>query len=231
MDEARFGLKVTHRRLWCPFGSRPPWIHEHQYQWFWLYAAVEPVSGTCVVLFLPHVDGACFERFLEEVRKHTGSDTIGLVLDNSGSHTSGKVRWPEGIAKIPLPPYSPELNPAERWFEALRRVFANAVFDTLDDLEAALTEALLADPRQAPALSRLSMVVLRRNRPQQHSAASMKVVEIILNDDDINLSKQYHTPLGRREKNLTPTTCHNAAPAARLGRDAGPSGHFHDARD
>ena len=91
MDEARFGLKVTHRRLWCPFGSRPPWPHEHQYQWFWLYAAVEPVSGTCVVLFLPHVDGICFQRFLEEVRQHTGSDTVGLVLDNSGSHTSGKV--------------------------------------------------------------------------------------------------------------------------------------------
>jgi hypothetical protein len=32
MDEARFGLKAAHRRLWCPFGSRPPWIHEHQYQ-------------------------------------------------------------------------------------------------------------------------------------------------------------------------------------------------------
>ena len=108
MDEARFGLKVTHRRLWCPFGSRPPWLHDHQYHWFWLYAAVEPVSGTCVVLFLPHVDGLCFERFLEELRKHTGADPIGLVLDNSGSHTSGKVRWPEGIAKIPLPPYSPQ---------------------------------------------------------------------------------------------------------------------------
>ena len=48
MDEARFGLKVTHRRLWCPFGSRPPWPHEHQYHWFWLYAAVEPVSGDLV---------------------------------------------------------------------------------------------------------------------------------------------------------------------------------------
>jgi len=142
MDEARFGLKATHRRQWCPSGSRPPWVHDHQYHWFWLYAAVEPVSGTCFVLFLPHVDGACFERFLEELRRHTGTDRIGLVLDNSGSHTSGKVRWPDGIEKIALPPYSPELNPAERWFEALRRVFANAVFDTLEDLETALTEAL-----------------------------------------------------------------------------------------
>ena len=41
-----------------------------------------------------------------------------------------------------MPPYSPELNPAERWFEALRRIFANTIFDTLEDLEAALTEAL-----------------------------------------------------------------------------------------
>src|SRR4051812_23686771 len=105
MDEARFGLKVTHRRLWCPFGSRPPWIHEHQYHWFWLYAAVEPVSGACVVLFLPHVDGHCFERFLEEVRKHTGSDKIGLVLDNSGSHTSGKVRW--ALRRSPCHPTAP----------------------------------------------------------------------------------------------------------------------------
>jgi hypothetical protein len=63
-------------------------------------------------------------------------------LDNSGSHISGKVHWPKGIEKIPLPPYSPELNPVERWFEALRRVFANAIFDTLDDLKAALTEVL-----------------------------------------------------------------------------------------
>jgi hypothetical protein len=94
------------------------------------------------MLFLPHVDGICFERFLEEMRKHTGSGKIGLVLDNSGSHISGKVHWPKGIEKIPLPPYSPELNPVERWFEALRRVFANAIFDTLDDLKAALTEVL-----------------------------------------------------------------------------------------
>jgi transposase len=84
----------------------------------------------------------CFERFLEALRRDTGADTIGLVLDNSGSHSSGKVRWPEGLAKIALPPYSPELNPAERWFEALRRVFANVIFDTVEELEAALTEAL-----------------------------------------------------------------------------------------
>jgi hypothetical protein len=38
------------------------------------------------------------------------------------------------------------------------------------------------------------MVVLRHNQPQQHRATSMKVVEIILNDVELNLSKQYQTP-------------------------------------
>ncbi|MCG5239929.1 IS630 family transposase [Azospirillum doebereinerae] len=142
MDEARFGLKVSHRRLWCPFGHRPPWTHEHEYRWLWLYAAVEPTSGACFVLFLPHVDGRCFQRFLEELRRDLGPDRLGLVLDNSGSHTSGKVIWPEGVTKIPLPPYSPELNPAERWFEALRRVFANRIFESLDQLQEALAAAL-----------------------------------------------------------------------------------------
>jgi hypothetical protein len=32
-DEARFGLKVWHRRRWCPYGTRPPWLHEDRYQW------------------------------------------------------------------------------------------------------------------------------------------------------------------------------------------------------
>lgn len=42
MDEARFGLKVWHRRYWRPKGHRPPWQVEDRYKWLWLYAAVEP---------------------------------------------------------------------------------------------------------------------------------------------------------------------------------------------
>ena len=44
--------------------------------------------------------------------------------------------------RLPLPRYSPELNPPERWFEELRKSLANRIFDTLDELEQALIEAL-----------------------------------------------------------------------------------------
>src|SRR5918994_4989076 len=125
------GAKVFTTR-WLPVG-----LESLEYQWF-----TTRESTTSKRIGQDRIDGICFERFLEEFRQHTGADRIGLVLDNSGSHTSGKVRWPDGLEKIPLPPYSPELNPAEHWFEALRRIVANAIFDTLEDLEAALTEAL-----------------------------------------------------------------------------------------
>lgn len=65
-----------------------------------------------------------------------------LVCDGSGSHRSERVTWPEGITPLPLPPYSPELNPAERLFEELRAALANQVFDDLDALDQALTDAL-----------------------------------------------------------------------------------------
>ncbi|MBD3180666.1 hypothetical protein GF312_00135 [Candidatus Poribacteria bacterium] len=41
-----------------------------------------------------------------------------------------------------MPAYSPELNPVERFFQELRRKIANRIFDSLEELEDALSEAL-----------------------------------------------------------------------------------------
>ena len=64
LDEARFGLKSWHRRRWCPWGYRPPWIVQDRYEWLWLYAAVEPDTGDSCCLYLPYLDTACFQRFI-----------------------------------------------------------------------------------------------------------------------------------------------------------------------
>jgi transposase len=142
MDEARFGLKVWYRRRWCPFGARPPWVDDDQYTWLWLYAAVEPTTGQSFCLFLPRLDGPCFELCLREWRQAFPTQRMAVVLDNSGAHTSGHVAWPGGITSIPLPAYSPELNPGERWFKELRELLANQVYHSLETLEETLTAAL-----------------------------------------------------------------------------------------
>src|SRR5215469_18764212 len=113
MDEARFGLITWLRRRWCPLGERPPWIVQDEYEWLWLYAAVEPTTGTGIFLLLPSVDSHCLQLFLRHLRRELGKGSIGIVMDSSGSHHSGGVTWPVGMHALYLPRYSPELNPAE----------------------------------------------------------------------------------------------------------------------
>jgi hypothetical protein len=64
------------------------------------------------------------------------------VLDHRGAHTSGHVRWPDGVAPVHVPAYSPELNPGERWVKEWREPLAHRVHDRLETLEASRTQAL-----------------------------------------------------------------------------------------
>ena len=60
---------------------------------------------------------------------------IVLGLDNAGWHTAPNLAVPEGLRLVYLPPYSPELQPAERLWPGLDEPLANQYFETLADLE------------------------------------------------------------------------------------------------
>ncbi len=76
--------------------------------------------------------------FLNQLRQAYPDDFIVVVMDQAGSHLSGALNWPPHMAPLCLPPYSPQLSPAERWLKALRAVLANRLFATLDRLIDAL---------------------------------------------------------------------------------------------
>jgi putative transposase len=141
-DEGRFGLKGWFRRRWCTFGHRPPWIVDDRYEWVWVYIAITPTTGECSCLLLPHVDTACLDLFLATMREEWPDERIGVILDGSGSHRGANVQWPEGVVPLSLPPYSPELNPAEQIFRHLRKRLANEVFASLEAMQERLTREL-----------------------------------------------------------------------------------------
>lgn len=117
-------------------------MFKDKYEWLWVYAAIEPATGSSFCLLLPSVDSVCLQIFADRFAAHVGGRKVGLVLDGSGAHTSKQVIWPEVVAPLRLPSYSPELNPAEQLFRYLRARLSNRVFENLDELEGAIGDAL-----------------------------------------------------------------------------------------
>ena len=66
-----------------------------------------------------------------------------VVWDGHGAHTA-RLLADLPIARVRLPPYSPELNPAERVFQELRRRVEGRTYDTVADKQA-IADAYLTD--------------------------------------------------------------------------------------
>jgi transposase len=108
---------------------------------------------------------------VRDVGQQTGLN--GLVWDRGPSHRTAEVRE-VGIPLVELPPYSPELNPAERVFEKLRRVVEGKVYTTLDDKVAAVVahlEWLEADPERVRSLTHGSWIAAAFQQVPPQNAA------------------------------------------------------------
>lgn len=118
--EHRLGLKPILRRVWAPIGERPIARVSHRYEWLYLYGFVHPATGRSEWLILPRVNVAWFNRALAEFAQAVGAGPNRhslLVIECAGWHRSERVSIPEGLHLVFLPPYSPELQPAERLWE------------------------------------------------------------------------------------------------------------------
>lgn len=69
---------------------------------------------------------------------------VVLVLDNAGWHTRAGLKVPDGIHLVYLPPYTPELQPAETLWTHVDEPLANRHFETLEDLDAAVAAQCVA---------------------------------------------------------------------------------------
>ena len=138
MDEHRIGLKPIRRRIWAKKGATVTAPVAPRYEWLYVYAFVHPQSGQTCWLLLPTVNVEVFSRALAAFAEEVGAGPdkqIVLVLDRAGWHGSAHLRVPEGIHLLFLPPYSPEVQPAECLWPLSNEPLANRVFASLDELE------------------------------------------------------------------------------------------------
>jgi transposase len=143
-DEARLGLISDTRYCWCRRPLRPVVRTMVTQQYTYAYGAVSPRDGCFDSLVLPHVNTECMQIFLDEIAGRHPNENIIMVLDGAGWHKSGKIRLPVNLRMLPLPPYSPELNPQEHIWEELReKSFHNRIFESINALEKHLVDALM----------------------------------------------------------------------------------------
>ena len=146
--------------MWVAPGQRLVVPVEPRYDWLYLYGFVQPQTGRTFWLLLPSVNTQVFAIALAEFANDVGAGAdrhILLVLDGAGWHTSDRVVCPEGIEFVQLPPYSPELQPAERLWPVSNEVLVNRHFTDLDALETAQVDhcrTLLAQPDRLRGITR-----------------------------------------------------------------------------
>ena len=106
------------------------------FQNFYIYSAVNPISGDSFTLKLPYVDTVCMNVFLEEMSKEIGESEAVVVMDGAGWHKSKDLIVPKNITIKLLPPYCPELNPVERlWLYIKQNTIRNKIYESITSLE------------------------------------------------------------------------------------------------
>jgi DDE superfamily endonuclease len=145
-DELRLGLRGTSRRVWGRRGTKVRQRLQLKYEWRYLFAAVDGQAGRIWWNWVSSMKADALWPTIAGIQEMAILDA--LVWDNAPSHRDDEITDLD-LAFVGLPPYSPELNPAERLFEEIRRRFEGRVYTSLDAKAAevqAFLEELDSDP-------------------------------------------------------------------------------------
>jgi transposase len=141
-DETRLGLKTIAGRLITAPGVKPVGLSQWQRDNFYLYGVVEPLTGYSFFYEFSHLDGDCFEKFLELLAASLGDDVAVVQFDQGSFHKIKTLDCPENIIPIFQPSHSPELNPIERFWEFLKSKLQWENCQTLTHLRQKLADVL-----------------------------------------------------------------------------------------
>jgi hypothetical protein len=109
-------------------GVKPVCKYHQQYKSTWLFGAFSPITGEKLFMEFPCCNAEHFQIFLDEFSAEKPDNMMIIVLDNGAFHKAKKLKIPENIKLLFLPPYSPELNPAEKIWGRFKRAFTNKLF-------------------------------------------------------------------------------------------------------
>lgn len=98
-------------------GIKPILKQEMSFKNFWIFGAICPSTGIVLRCREQKNTADEFSRFLALIAASRPDVLKVVIVDNARMHTAATLVIPENIILVFLPPYSPELNPVERYWE------------------------------------------------------------------------------------------------------------------
>jgi hypothetical protein len=151
--------------VWARRGVKIVQPLELRYEWRYLVLAVDGVLGTLRWAWAANMKGPTLAPILAAWKD---AGLAGLVWDGAGSHRGQPVRA-VGLPTVLQPAASPELNPAERVFQEVRRWVEGTCYATLADKQAAADKylhELAASPERVRSLAGFPWIVAALTAPE-----------------------------------------------------------------
>jgi len=134
-DETRLGLITSlGKRITLP-GVRPVGLIQRTFENYYIYGAADVSDGENFFLEFPNMNTDNFQCFISKLSE-IFPDSINIMLtDNAAIHKAKRLIIPENIRLIFLPPYSPELNPIERFWQYIKEDTKGKIFSGLHEMK------------------------------------------------------------------------------------------------
>jgi hypothetical protein len=118
-------------------------LNGYEREFVYVYGAVSPREGDFDWAMCPQMNTQRMGQFLKQVARRYPREFIVMMVDGASSHRAKDWIIPENLTLLPLPAYSPELNPQEHIGDEVReKEFPNRVFDSLDGVKKQLRSGL-----------------------------------------------------------------------------------------
>lgn len=116
-------------------------MRQQQFLNAYIFGAVCPEKDKAAAFIAPFCNSDVMQIHLDIIAKEVEGHAV-IILDRAGWHSSKALRIPSNITLIPLPPYSPELNPKENFWQIIKyNDLSNRVFKSAENIMDACQEA------------------------------------------------------------------------------------------
>jgi transposase len=123
-------------------GVKPVAPYLHRFDNLYLFGAFSPFTGDKYLLEMPHCNSHTFQLFLNHMAAQKPEEFKVLKLDNGAFHHAASLIIPHNVGLIFLPPYSPELNPAEKIWRYFKDRVSMIAYNNLELLQQQLSEII-----------------------------------------------------------------------------------------